>query len=213
MDTILNDQEARILGCLMEKAMATPEYYPLSLAALTNACNQKTNRDPVVNWSQQTVLDVVIGLEKKGLANRSTAGRVAKYEEIFTRNKHMVASEAAVICVLLLRGAQTPGAIRSRIDRLHAFDNLGTLQETLEQLCEWGWVRRLTRLPGHKESRYMHLLCGEARVCAEPSESAASIEVFEDTDRLTRLEAAIQSLKNELAELKADFESFRQQFE
>jgi len=104
MDILINNQEARVLGCLMEKAMATPEYYPLSLNSLANACNQKSNRDPVVSWNEQTVEDAVDGLEKNGLVNRSTVGRVPKYEEIFTRQHNMVASEAAVLCVLLLRG-------------------------------------------------------------------------------------------------------------
>ena len=116
MDVILNDREIRVLGSLMEKAMATPEYYPLSLNVLTNACNQKSNREPVVMWDELTVQAAAEGLEQKKLANRSTVGRVPKYEEIFTRQHHMVSSEAAVLCVLMLRGPQTPGAIRSRSD-------------------------------------------------------------------------------------------------
>ena len=213
MDILINNQEARVLGCLMEKAMATPEYYPLSLNALANACNQKSNRDPVVSWNEQTVEDAVDGLEKNGLVNRSTVGRVPKYEEIFTRQHNMVASEAAVLCVLLLRGPQTPGAIRSRTDRLHAFDGLDALQETLDRLCEWGRVHRLERLPGHKECRYMHLLSGMSDDDAEPSETTDPVVPSDDTDRLMRLEADIQTLKGELADLSAAFKSFRKQFE
>lgn len=213
MDTIMNDQEARVLGCLMEKSMATPEYYPLSLNALTNACNQKSNRDPVVDWDEQTVADAVDGLEKNGLVNRSTVGRVPKYEEIFTRQHNMVASEAAVLCVLLLRGPQTTGVIRSRTDRLHAFDSLEALQETLDRLCEWGLVRRLTRLPGHKECRFMHLLSGEPGENDDNADTADTVFQSEDIDRLARLEAEIQSLKNEVAQLSAAFKSFRKQFE
>ena len=213
MDILINNQGARVLGCLMEKAMATPEYYPLSLNALANACNQKSNRDPVVNWDEQTVEDAVGGLEKNGLVNRSTVGRVPKYEEIFTRQHNMVASEAAVLCVLLLRGPQTPGAIRSRTDRLHAFDSLEALQETLDRLCEWGHVHRLERLPGHKECRYTHLLSGGPDDDAEPSETADPVAPSDDTDRLMRLDAEVQSLKDELADLRTAFESFRRQFE
>ncbi|WP_372678984.1 YceH family protein [Desulfosarcina sp.] len=213
MDILINPHEARVLGCLMEKAMATPEYYPLSLNALTNACNQKSNRDPVVSWDEQTVEDAVEDLEKIGLVNRSTVGRVPKYEEIFTRHHNMVASEAAVLCVLLLRGPQTPGAIRSRTDRLHAFDSLGALQETLDRLCEWGHVHRLERLPGHKEDRYMHLLSGEPVDDVDSVEKPESAGPSDDTDRMMRLDADIQSLKDELADLRSEFESFRRQFE
>jgi len=213
MDITINNQKARILGCLIEKAMATPDYYPLSLNALTNACNQKSNRDPVVRWDEQTVEDAVDDLEKIGLVNRSTVGRVPKYEEIFTRQHNMVASEAAVLCVLLLRGPQTPGAIRSRTERLHAFDSLDALQETLDRLCEWGHVHRLERLPGHKECRYMHLLSGEPDDAVDSVEKTHPVVPFEDIDRLMRLDADIQSLKDEVADLRTAFESFRKQFE
>ena len=213
MDITINNQKARILGCLIEKAMATPDYYPLSLNALTNACNQKSNRDPVVRWDEQTVEDAVGDLEKIGLVNRSTVGRVPKYEEIFTRQHNMVASEAAVLCVLLLRGPQTPGAIRSRTERLHAFDSLDALQETLDRLCEWGHVHRLERLPGHKECRYMHLLSGEPDDAVDSVEKTHPVVPYEDIDRLMRLDADIQSLKDEVADLRTAFESFRKQFE
>jgi uncharacterized protein YceH (UPF0502 family) len=213
MDVILNDREIRVLGSLMEKAMATPEYYPLSLNALTNACNQKSNRDPVVGWDELTVQAAAEGLEKKHLANRSTVGRVPKYEEIFTRQHNLVASEAAVLCLLMLRGPQTPGAIRSRSDRLHAFDSLDMLQETLDRLCEWGHVSRLERLPGHKESRYTHLLGGEPEDGTGTLERADPSPAAADAGRLEALEADIQSVKKELADLRASFKSFRQQFE
>jgi uncharacterized protein YceH (UPF0502 family) len=197
----------------MEKAMATPEYYPLSLNALTNACNQKSNRDPVVSWDEQIVEDAVDGLDKNGLVNRSTVGRVPKYEEIFTRQRNMVVSEAAVLCVLLLRGPQTPGAIRSRTDRLHAFETLEELQETLDRLCDWGYIQRLERLPGHKECRYMHLLSGGPDKDADIAETSDPVGPAEDTDRLMQLDAEVQSLKDGLADLRAAFESFRKQFE
>jgi uncharacterized protein YceH (UPF0502 family) len=118
-----------------------------------------------------------------------------------------------VLCVLLLRGPQTPGAIRSRTDRLHAFDSLDSLQETLDRLCEWGHVSRLARLPGHKECRFVHLLSGEPDDGADNSETADSVSLSDDTDRLAQLEAEIQSLKDELVDLRTAFESFRRQFE
>jgi uncharacterized protein len=213
MDVVLNDREVRVLGCLMEKSMATPEYYPLSLNALTNACNQKSNREPVVDWDEVTVQAALEALEDKGLVNRSTVGRVPKYEETFTRQHNMVASEAAVLCVLLLRGPQTPGAIRGRSDRLHAFDSLEALQTTLERLEEWNHIRRLPRLPGHKESRYAHLLAGEPEDNDGASPTAARASAPEHTDRLERVENEIRLLKSELADLRAMFDTFRQQFE
>ncbi|MEE4113439.1 MAG: DUF480 domain-containing protein [Desulfobacteraceae bacterium] len=122
------------------------------------------------------------GLKKKNLVHRSTIGRVPTYEETFTRKHKMVASESAVRCVLLLRGPQTPGAIRSRTDRLHAFESLDALQETLDRLCEWGHVRRLERLPGHKECRYMHLLSGEPNDDADRLETADPVASSDETD-------------------------------
>jgi uncharacterized protein YceH (UPF0502 family) len=213
MDVVLNDREVRVLGCLMEKSMATPEYYPLSLNALTNACNQKSNREPVVDWDEVTVQAALEALEDKGLVNRSTVGRVPKYEETFTRQHNMVASEAAVLCVLLLRGPQTPGAIRGRSDRLHAFDSLEALQTTLERLEEWNHIRRLSRLPGHKESRYAHLLAGEPEDDDGGPPTAARVSAPEHTDRLAQVEDEIRCLKSELADLRAAFDAFRRQFE
>ncbi|BBO84138.1 UPF0502 protein [Desulfosarcina ovata subsp. sediminis] len=213
MEIVLSEQEIRVLGCLMEKAMATPEYYPLSLNALTNACNQKSNRDPVVAWDEQTVQDAADALEKKGWANRSTVGRVPKYEECFTRQHNMVASEAAVLCVLLLRGPQTPGAIRGRSDRLHAFDGLDAVQETLDRLDEWGHIRRLDRLPGHKEARYAHLLSGEPDGIARTAESVSPPVKSKTCDRIVQLEEEISDLREQMADLEARFESFRKQFE
>lgn len=213
MEITLNDQEIRVLGCLMEKSMATPEYYPLSLNSLTNACNQKSNREPVVAWSEAVVQAAVDALEAKGLINSSFAGRVPKFEETFTRQHSMVASEAAVLCVLLLRGPQTPGAIRNRCDRLYTFDGLEALQETLDRLGDWGLVQRMERLPGHKESRYTHRLADPSARESDATHGADPPPVAEEADRLDRLEARIQTISDELADLKAAFESFRQQFE
>ncbi len=213
MDLSLDEQEIRVLGCLMEKAMATPDYYPLSLNALTNACNQKSNRDPVVQWDEDVVSKAAASLMEKSLVNRSTVGRVPKYEETFTRHHNMVTAEAAVLCVLLLRGPQTPGAIRSRTERCHAFDDLQSVQETLERLDEWDLVCQLARLPGHKEPRYMHRL-GQKDVpdYTEP-QIVDSPTPAVDIDRLNRVEDRIDALQAELADLRAAFETFSRQFE
>lgn len=213
MEKMLNDQETRVLGCLMEKAMATPDYYPLSLNALTNACNQRSNRDPVVSWEEPFVEAAAETLEEKGLVHRSTVGRVPKYEETLTRRRNMVTAEAAVLCVLLLRGPQTPGAIRSRCERLQSFDTLESLQETLDRLDEWGMVRRLARLPGHKEARYAHLLAGDPDAAAAPPETDIAAPRSAEADRLTEMADAIDALRVELDALKTAFDTFRRQFE
>ena len=214
MDLSLDEPEIRVLGCLMEKAMATPDYYPLSLNALTNACNQKSNRDPVVNWDEDIVSEAAESLMEKGLVNRSTMGRVPKYEETFTRQRNMVTAEAAVFCVLLLRGPQTPGAIRSRTERLYAFDDLQSVQETLERLDEWDLAVQLERLPGHKESRYMHRLgIKEASDLAEPQIAESPTPAVDPEVDMDRLEDRIDTLQAELADLRTAFEAFSRQFE
>lgn len=186
----LNNREVRVLGCLMEKSMVTPEVYPLSLNALINACNQKSNRKPVVSWDENTVQDTADTLERKGWVNRSLAGRVPRYEECLTRQLNMVAAEAAALCVLLLRGAQTPGQIRSRTDRMYAFDSLEGVQETLNRLMEWGLARKLDLVPGHKEARYAHLL-------GEVSDAVAD----SDEEPVAPLEKRMRALETALADL------------
>jgi uncharacterized protein YceH (UPF0502 family) len=127
LDTILNDKEVRVLGCLIEKRMATPEYYPLTLNALTNACNQKSSRNPVVIYDEETVLQAVDGLKEKQLAWQSNLSRVAKYEERFVRDLNLNNQEAAVICLLMLRGPQTVGEIKGRTERLYRFDSIALI--------------------------------------------------------------------------------------
>ncbi|MDA8137065.1 MAG: YceH family protein [Desulfobacteraceae bacterium] len=213
MDIILDAHEARVIGCLMEKQMATPEYYPLSLNALTNACNQKTNRDPVTNYSEIALEEVLNGLIQKKLVNKSVVGRVPKFEELLVRQRNFVPKEAAIVCELLLRGPQTAGELRSRTQRLFAFDSLESVLETLAQLEEMGLVQRLARLPGHKESRYGHLLSGP--IAAEPerlTEPAPPSERI-DGQRLERLEQELAAMKEELAALRGQFEIFKKQFE
>jgi len=212
MDILLGDKEARVIGCLMEKQLATPEYYPLSLNALVNACNQKTNRDPVVVYDEPTVEAALSGLIQKKLVNRSGVGRVPKYEELFVRGCNLVPREAAVICILLLRGPQTVGEIRGRTLRLSSFEDIEAVTETLNNLESWGMVRRLPRLPGHKESRYIHLLCGPANTSESYEPRAAKLVSSEETSRLEAIEDEIRALRGELESLRNELETFKKQF-
>jgi len=213
MEAILSDAEVRVLGSLIEKELSTPDYYPLSLNALTNACNQKSNRDPVVSYDDSTVLTVLDDLVQKGLVSKSSVSRVPKYEECFTGERNLVARESSVLCVLFLRGPQTPGMIRGRTARLYHFGNLEELQETLSDLEEWGYVRRLSRMPGHKEVRYMHLLSGEPEII-EPERAPAPGEgITRNTERIDKIEQDIETLKNDLEDFKKVFQEFKRQFE
>jgi uncharacterized protein len=214
MEIILNGAEIRVLGSLIEKALSTPEYYPLSLNALTNACNQKSNREPVVSFDENTVARACDDLEKKGLVRKSGVGRVLKYEERFTRERDLVTGEASVLCVLFLRGPQTLGEIRGRTTRMHAFESLDALQETLNNLQEWGYIQRLARLPGHKESRYCHLLSGEPGVMdREPASAAVEIDSRAEEMRMDRMALDIEALRNDIEALKEAFAVFKKQFE
>ncbi len=213
MDIVLDDKEARVIGCLIEKQLATPEYYPLSLNALTNACNQKTNRDPVTSYDEQTVEAVLDGLAQKDMVNKSVVGRVPKYEELLTRRHNLVPRESSIICVLLLRGPQTVGEIRGRTARLHAFDTIEDVLDAIGQLESWDMVTRLPRLPGHKEARYSQLLCGPPQ--AEPAQDTtpAPQAASADDSRLEALEEEVSALRQELVALKDELERFKAQFE
>lgn len=212
MEIVLNDTEVRVLGSLIEKKLATPDYYPLSLNALTNACNQKSNRDPVVSYDEQTVQAVLDGLDRKGLILKSGVGRVPKYEECFTGERNLVARESSVLCVLFLRGPQTPGMIRGHTARIYDFQSLEEVHETLSNLQEWGYVRRLPRLPGHKESRYVQLLSGEP-AATEESLPAVADEAAPEAERIDKIEHEIATLRGELEDLKKIFEEFKREFE
>ena len=213
MDIVLNDMEIRVLGSLIEKELATPEYYPLSLNALINACNQKSNREPVVDYDEKTVAAVAEQLEKKELVWKTRVGRVPKYEERFTAGRNFVPRESAVMCVLFLRGPQTMGEIRGRTTRLYPFQDLQEVQSTLENLMEWGHVRQLPRAPGHKEARFCHLLDGQP----QPALAQTATEVHRSSDpyvaRLDLMEQDIEKLRNELLDLRKVFEAFKTQFE
>ena len=214
MDILLNDIEARVLGSLMEKSMTTPEYYPLSLNALTNACNQKSNREPVVDYDETTVVRALDSLREKQLVVLSTSSRVPKYAEVFTGTRKMVTREAALLMVLLLRGPQTVGELRNRTERAYKFQDLEDVEATLEELCSIGYITRLPRMAGRKEPRYAHLLAGEVNVEAvSPSPEPATIAVRAENERIIAMEAELQQLRHDFNTLLAEFEKFRQEFE
>lgn len=215
MDIVLTDTEARVLGCLIEKEMATPDYYPLSLNALQNACNQTSNRDPVVSYDEKTVADALEGLKEKRLASQENLGRVPKYAETFLKSGNLVQREAAILCVLMLRGPQTVGEIRGRTERLHSFGSLEEVQKTLHTLEEWGYATLLPRRPGRKESRYAHLLAGPPD---DPGERALAAEALPqrpsmENEAVAKLEEEVQSLRRELEDLKRTLHDFKAQFQ
>jgi uncharacterized protein YceH (UPF0502 family) len=214
MDILLNDTEVRVLGSLLEKSMTTPEYYPLSLNALTNACNQKSNRDPVVAFDETTVIRALDSLREKQLAVLSASSRVPKYAEVFAGNRNLVAREIALIMVLLLRGPQTIGELRGRTERAYKFENLAEVETTLDELAESGYVTKLPRMAGRKESRYAHSLAGDVQ--AEeipPRPEPAAIVVRAENERIAALEEEIQKLRQEFDTLQSEFKKFIKEFE
>lgn len=216
MKVQLTDNEVRLLGCLIEKEMATPDYYPLTLNALLNACNQKSNRNPVVFFDEETALHAVEGLKEYKMVRQSNISRVPKYEQIFTDYLKMVPREKAVVSILLLRGPQTLGEIRSRTERLYSFESLDEVQETLYALEDTKLVKKLPRQTGRKESRYTHLLNGEpdeTLVKAVPPDEADTVIVSKDNERPVGLQEQIDCLRRELQNLKLEFETFKSQFE
>ena len=214
---ILTEIEARILGSLIEKDITTPDYYPLSLNALVNACNQKNNRDPVMTLDEGSVRDALSSLQEKRMAGPASGAdsRVAKFEhrlqEIFNFDRR----EVAIVCVLLLRGPQTPGELRGRTDRMYYFDALEDVVSTLDRLAqrEPALVRMLPRQPGTKEPRYMHLFSGEPEPNVARAPSPARVGATESADRISALEDEVSRLRAELAEVQQQLAAFRKQFE
>jgi uncharacterized protein YceH (UPF0502 family) len=218
VDFVLTNVEARVLGSLIEKELTTPEYYPLSLNALTNACNQKSNRDPVMSLDEDAVGQALRSLKIHGLAGPADNfdSRVTKYEHTLQEAFNFTRHEIAILCELLLRGPQTPGELRSRAERMHKFDDLGIVNATLRRLMEREppLVKLLPRQPGTKEARYMHLFCGDAEATdAQPSPEAAATSAGRGADRIARLEQQIASLQSEIGDLKQQLAAFRKQFE
>ena len=210
----------RVAGSLVEKQVTTPEYYPLTLNALVNACNQISNRDPVVSYDEQTVARALESLRAKNLVYvfYGSDSRVPKYKHMLANIHGLSPAELAAVCVLMLRGPQTVGEVRGRTGRLYNFADLAEVEATLDGLAqrEEPLVLKLPRQPGRKEARYAHLLAGppafeETR--PEPRVEPAVREVRAENERLARLEADVESLRGELAALRQQFEEFKKQFE
>ncbi len=221
MNIILSETETRVLGSLVEKELTTPEYYPLSLNALINACNQKSNRDPFMNLDEEAVREALRALDKKGLAGPADnmVSRVAKYEHRLQEAYNFTRHEIAILCELLLRGPQTPGELRNRADRMHKFEDLGIAQSTLQRLMkrEPSLVKVLPRQPGMKEARYAHLLSGDVEGWAPESSATGvgmdSTPTSTNADRIARLENRVTNLEKEISDLKQQLSAFRKQFE
>lgn len=219
METILNDIEVRVLGCLIEKELATPEHYPLTLNALTNACNQKSNRDPVMHLEEADVVRALDALRFKQLALISAeGGRVAKYRHILAEKLRLSPAELAVLAELLLRGPQTVGELRTRAERMHPFSDLAGVEEVLEELMARTppLVARLPRQPGRKEQRHAHLFSGEPEFTADervPPPSAECLKVSAGQERIAKLEEKVACLREEVASLRRLVEEFKAQFE
>lgn len=218
MNFVLNEVECRVLGSLVEKEVTTPEYYPLSLNALVNACNQRSNRDPVMNLDEAAVREALHSLDGQSLVRSVSPAdsRVTKYEHRLQEAFNFYRHETAILCLLLLRGPQTPGELRSRSERMHSFDDLPAVQSSLQHLLkrEPPLVKPLPRQPGTKETRYAHLLSGDVVLAEpEPGAHAAPAENSLDGDRIQKLEEEIATVKSEIAELKEQFAQFRKQFE
>lgn len=219
MEMILNDIEVRVLGSLIEKELTTPEYYPLSLNSLTNACNQKSNRDPVMALSEEEVVRSLDSLRFKQLVVVSAdGGRVPKYRHLLAEKMGLMPAEQAVICELLVRGPQTLGELRTRGERMHTFADLTAVEEVLKELIEREnpLVTLLPRQPGRKEGRYAQLFSGMpdssvAEQAATPE--AARVRVMAENERITKLESELESLREEVTDLRQLMEEFKRQFE
>jgi uncharacterized protein YceH (UPF0502 family) len=218
---ILNAVEVRVIGSLIEKQITTPEYYPLTLNALVNACNQISNRDPVVSYDEKTVVRALDSLREKRLAWMVTGAgsRVPKYEHRLAEALKLAEQEVAALCVLMLRGPQTIGEIKGRAARMYEFKELEEVEMTLQSLMNAEPHPLITKLPrqaGMKDSRYAHLLSGEVRIEEQqvaPRLEPAAIEVHAENERIARLEGEVASLRQELSELKQQFLDFKKQFE
>jgi uncharacterized protein len=225
VNILLNEVECRVLGTLIEKEITTPEYYPLSLNALVNACNQKSNRDPVMTLDEAAVRQALHSLDGQSLVRSVSASdsRVTKYEHRLQEAFNFYRHEIAILCVLLLRGPQTPGELRTRAERMHSFDDLSAVQSSLQHLMkrEPPLVKVLPRQPGTKEARYAHLLSGDVEtVHAKPAAEPQFVPSSADREGNAHLEKEVAALRQEVAafhaevaDLKQQFANFRKQFE
>jgi len=216
---ILTEIETRVLGSLIEKDITTPDYYPLSLNALVNACNQKNNREPVMTLDESAVRDALATLQEKRLAGPASGAdsRVTKFEHRLQEVFNFDRREVAVVCVLLLRGPQTPGELRGRTDRMYHFEALEDVVSTLDRLAqrEPPLSRILPRQPGTKESRYTHLFSGEPPEYPEVARASSPLPAVGNSvaDRISTLEEEVSRLRTELAEVQQQLATFRNQFE
>ncbi|GLQ72511.1 YceH family protein [Vibrio penaeicida] len=215
MSIELNAIEARVIGCLIEKEVTTPDHYPLTLNSLTSACNQKSNRDPVLSLSEGDVQNALDSLIQRRLVTDESSfnSRAAKYQHRFCNTEFgslkFTAQEKGIVCCMLLRGAQTPGELRTRTNRLCTFTDVKETESVLEGLAareEGALVVKLPREPGKRESRYQHLFCGEVDI---ESLATASIESSGDTTRVDALESEVAELKLEVSELKDSLAQLR----
>ena len=214
MDIELDQIEARVLGSLLEKSMTTPDYYPLTLNSLTTACNQKSNREPVMELDETAVVRALDSLKEKKLVVQSPSGRALKYAEIFVGSHNLLAREAAVLTVMLLRGPQTLGELRTRCERAYKFVDLAEVEDVVADLIDTGFVVKLPRQPGRKEHRYAHLLSGEPDIEAvEARPEPARLAVQAENERIDALERQVAGLRQELTALADEFARFRKEFE
>jgi len=219
MPTILNDAETRVLGALVEKQVTTPEYYPLTLNALVQACNQKNNRNPVVTYSEETVSDAIESLRAKNLVYvfYGSTSRVPKYKHMMPEVFDLSPQELALLCVLMLRGHQTVGELRGRSERLYNFSSLQEVEETLNSLAAKepdSLALKLPRQPGQKETRYAHLLSGEIDLSQlSMEEQTDATEQRPKPDRIAALEQEVASLRAEVETIQREFAEFKKQFE
>lgn len=220
METFLSEAEVRVVGSLAEKQVTTPDYYPLTMNALVHACNQISNRDPVVQYDERQVTEAVDSLRLKNLVYifYGAESRVPKYKHMLREVLGLAPPELAALCVLMLRGPQTVGEVRGRAGRLYEFADLREAEATLEGLAQRDepLVVKLPRQAGRKEARYAHLLSGQPAVEEEaeaPPMAAAPRTRAGESERVTRLESEVERLSDELAEMHKQFEEFRKQFE
>jgi uncharacterized protein YceH (UPF0502 family) len=220
METLLSEAEVRVLGSLAEKQVTTPDYYPLTMNALVHACNQISNRDPVVQYDERQVEEAVDTLRLKNLVYifYGAESRVPKYKHMMREVLSLTPAELAALCVLMLRGPQTVGEVRGRTGRMHEFSDLREVEETLDGLThrDEPLVTKLPRQAGRKEARYAHLLSGQPVVEDEAEGqplAAAPRTRAGESERVARLEAEVERLSGELAEMRKQFEEFRKQFD
>jgi uncharacterized protein YceH (UPF0502 family) len=217
MELSLTENEVRVLGSLIEKDITTPEYYPLSLNALVNACNQKSNRDPVMQLGEDAVRDALAALQERRMVGPAGVAdsRVTKYEHRLQEVFNFTRPEIAALCVLLLRGPQTPGELRGRTERMHHFEALDDVQSALQKLMQRDppLVKVLPRQPGTKEARWAHLLDGDVATEAAQTARTAGDRSSSDGERIAQLEEEVAALRREVGELKDGMERFRKQFE